>query len=111
MDTREKRPDSRKRTATEAARGGTAVRRRRSANRRKHPATAPYNPGQVRLLEDLVTEFARTRAVAHLPGGPDLAFRVTDDIPHLGAFIDYKIRDLVCQQRRLAALWKLNPAV
>lgn len=108
MDTQEKRTKSRKRTDKESAPAETPVRTRRSPKRRKRAQVVGYNPGQVRLIEDLVGEFARQRAVAQLPGGPLLTFRVTEDIPHLGAFIDYKIRDLVSQQKRLARIWPLE---
>lgn len=111
MDTQEKRIKSRKRSDKESAPGEAPVRPRRVGKRRKRAQVAPYNPGQVRLLEELVTEFACHRAVAQVPGGGEMAFRHSDDIPFLGAFIEFKIRDLVSQQRRLAHLWTLSEAV
>ena len=108
MDTQEKRTKRRNRAGSEADRGEKLAPPRRSRALRKARQILTYNPGQIRLMEELAIEFARHREVAVLPGGLDLTIRLADDIPHLEAFFDYKIRDLVSQQKRLARLWQLE---
>ncbi len=106
MDTQEDRIDGRKRTdkASVGAKASEALPRRSSTRRKRQPA-AVYNPGQIRLLEELVWEFACHRAIAQVPGGPELRILMASDISHLGAFIDFKMGDLVKKQKRLARIW------
>ncbi|MBM3268998.1 MAG: hypothetical protein FJZ01_15270 [Candidatus Sericytochromatia bacterium] len=97
METEDKRKPGRKRPA--------------SRRRRKRPEPAPYNPGQVCLLMDLLSEFAGSREVAAVPGGETVAVVLSSDIPHLDTFFEYKMIDLSRQQQRLARLWALSEAV
>ncbi len=96
METEDKRMPSRKRPA--------------ARRRRKAPDLAPYNPGQIRLLMDLLSEFAGKCEIASAPGGAEVSVVLSADIPHLDTFIEYKIGDLVRQQQRLAHLWELSEA-
>ncbi|MBM3276209.1 MAG: hypothetical protein FJZ00_13730 [Candidatus Sericytochromatia bacterium] len=87
--------------------------RKRPASHRRKRKTAPavpYNPGQVRMLEALVEEFAGKREIAQGPGGTELTVRLPSDIPHLEVFIEYKLHDLRTKQARLASLWDLTGA-